>query len=421
MKSIHQVLSILNSSIGLMSAFIISLFVFINFGNEFSVFFLGFYSIFSLCIAVYMNGHYAVISNKPLLIKLKDLIKLGGGKLFLLACFVSSSSVAIYLLYAPSGIEKFSNLELIAIFCSCYLFSLINFLNSKIYLSYDITFYNKCSIVNKFFSMMALIILSYLLDFSSFIISFVIVNLIFSTFVLLFYLIRKKTEILVKNNQQYDKFFSFKLSLITFSYFIVNKLMLVFLPSISFNGNKLVVAYLTLILSAIVGILASSRSYIVPELTQSWIPAKKIFLNKRNIIISQFKFIGFIYILFSILVASVILFLSEYGYLEINRITFYFILLSILIYYFELNSSSSTIMLNASGTVIYWKWAIFTAFLYLIALYIISLSYNITPIIMILIQFTSMAIYQYWKWPILLLSYSPKLPESKLNETELYK
>jgi hypothetical protein len=61
------------------------------------------------------------------------------------------------------------------------------------------------------------------------------------------------------------------------------------------------------------------------------------------------------------------------------------------------------------GDVVYWRWSIFTGFLYIATLYFVFLSYNIAPFIMIMIQFASMALYQYWKWPILLLSYSKKL------------
>ena len=178
------------------------------------------------------------------------------------------------------------------------------------------------------------------------------------------------------------------------------------MPNIDFDGNKLVIAYATMILSSIVNILSSSRSYVVPELTKSWKVDQKLFFDKRDLIISQFKFIGMIYIFSVTLMLMLIYILFQFDVFEVDIITLNFILLSILIYYCELNSSSATVMLNASGRVIYWKWSLFTGFLYLTILYIVSLSYNITPFIMILIQFASMAIYQYWKWPILLISYS---------------
>ena len=81
-----QLISILNSSIGLFSAFIISTFVYFNYGSDYSVFFLGYYSIFALSVAVYMNSHYSVISHKPTLLNFSELIKFGGGYFFVISC-----------------------------------------------------------------------------------------------------------------------------------------------------------------------------------------------------------------------------------------------------------------------------------------------------------------------------------------------
>lgn len=402
----EQLISILNSSIGLFSAFIISTFVYFNYGNDYSVFFLGYYSIFALSVAVYMNSHYSVISHKPTLLNFIELIKFGGGYFFLISCFIPSLMISLYLFYSPDYLDSFSKEILLIIFFATFLYSIFSFLNSRIFLTYDITIYNKLSFVNKFLSMVTILVLSFYLDFSSFLMSFILVNLLFSICLLVFYIFGNRKLHPAKSFQKSDRFFSLKLNLITFSYFMVNKLILVFLPNIDFDGNKLVIAYATMILSSIVNILSSSRSYIVPELTKSWKEDQKIFFDKRDLIISQFKFIGMIYIFSVTLLLMLIYILFQVDAFQVDRITLNFILLSILIYYCELNSSSATVMLNASGRVIYWKWSLFTGFLYLIILYIVSLSYNITPFIMILIQFSSMAIYQYWKWPILLISYS---------------
>ena len=401
-----QLISILNSSIGLFSAFIISTFVYFNYGSDYSVFFLGYYSIFALSVAVYMNSHYSVISHKPTLLNFSELIKFGGGYFFVISCFIPSLMISLYLFYSPDYLDSFSIEILLTIFFASFFYSIFSFLHSRIFLTYDITFYNKLSFVNKFFSMVTLIVLSFYLNFSSFLMSFVLVNLLFSICLLVFYIFGNRKLHPAKSFQKSDRYFSLKLNLITFSYFMVNKLILVFLPNIDFDGNKLVIAYATMILSSIVNILSSSRSYVVPELTKSWKVDQKLFFDKRDLIISQFKFIGMIYIFSVTLMLMLIYILFQFDVFEVDIITLNFILLSILIYYCELNSSSATVMLNASGRVIYWKWSLFTGFLYLTILYIVSLSYNITPFIMILIQFASMAIYQYWKWPILLISYS---------------
>ncbi len=409
MFKFDQLLSILNSSIGLFSAFVISVFTYVNYGSDLSIFFLGYYSIFALSIAVYMNSHYSIISNKSVYFNFKDLIKIGGGFLFLLSSIISSLLVTIYLIFIPDYVDSFDLIYLITIFFSCIFYTICSFLHSRIYISYDITYYNKVSFISKSLAMIIIIILSFNLDFSSFLMSYVLVNLAFSIFVLVFSIFKNKKLQQKINVQKYDKYFSFKLNLITFSYFTVNKLILVFLPNIDFNGDKLLVAYATMALSSIAGILASSRSYIVPELTESWDARQKVFFEKRDLIISQFKFIGIIYIFAVSILLFLMYILSQFSLIELNKLTLNFIFLSILIYYCELNSSSATIMLNASGDVVYWRWSIFTGFLYIATLYIVSLSYNITPFIMIMIQFASMALYQYWKWPILLLSYSKKL------------